>query len=127
MRMEPPRTVNTISVGTTPEGIKLSADGRWCAVVVQEGSNRPAASAFHQPHGRLLVLELIGTSLAKIAEASIGGWSQGVAFSADGDTILVQNMVERNIQVFGFDGTVLRERTRIPLRGGGAAIRTAGR
>lgn len=42
LRMDPPRTVSTLSVGVTPEGIKLSADGRWCAVVTQEGSNRPA-------------------------------------------------------------------------------------
>jgi len=127
MRMNPPRTVSTIDVGMTPEGIKLSADGRWCAVVVQEGSNRPVASAFHQPHGRLVVLALNGTQLTKIAQAPIGGWSQGVVFSADASTILVQNMVERNIQVFGFDGSTLRETSTIPLRGGGAAIRTAGR
>ncbi len=127
LRLNPPRTVNTISVGATPEGIKLSADGRWCAVVVQEGSNRPAASPFHNPRGKLVVLELQGTQLTKIAEAPIGGWSQGVAFSADGRTILVQNMVECNIQVFDFDGGTLRETSQIPLKGGGAAIRTAGR
>lgn len=127
MRLDPPRTVNIVSVGSTPEGIKLSADGRWCAVVVQEGSNRPISSAFHQPHGRLVVLELNGTQLTKAAEAPIGGWSQGVAFSADGHTILVQNMVERNIQVFDFDGGVLRETSCIALPGGGAAIRTVGR
>src|ERR1043166_771719 len=127
MQLEPPRTVNTISVGVNPEGIKLSADGRWCAVVVQEGSNRPASSPFHRPRGKLVVLELKGTQLAKIAEAPIGGWSQGVAFSADGRTILVQNMVEENIQVFAFDGSMLRETSQIGLRGGGAAIGTAGR
>jgi sugar lactone lactonase YvrE len=65
--------------------------------------------------------------LTKVADAPIGGWSQGVAFSADGRTLLVQNMVERDIQVFAFDGSVLRETCRIPLAGGGAAIRTAGR
>lgn len=73
------------------------------------------------------MLELRGTQLTKIAEAPIGGWSQGVAFSADGQTILVQNMVERNIQVFDFDGSALVETSRIPLKGGGAAIRTSGR
>lgn len=123
----PPRTVNSISVGTTPEGLKLSPDGRWCAVVLQEGSNRPVGSPFHQAQGKLVVLALNGTQLAKVAEAPIGGWSQGVAFSADGRTILVQNMVERDIQVFRFDGAALRETSRIPLKGGGAAIRTAGR
>jgi DNA-binding beta-propeller fold protein YncE len=127
LSLDPPRTVNTVSVGTTPEGIKLSADGRWCAVVVQEGSNRPAGNPFHHPGGRLVVLELEGTQLTKIADAPIGGWSQGVAFSADGHTLLVQNMVERDIQVFHFDGKTLRETSRLKLKGGAAAIRTAGR
>ncbi len=127
LRLDPPRTVNTVSVGTTPEGIKLSADGRWCAVVAQEGSNRPASSPFYQPRGKLVVLELNGTRLTPVAQAPIGGWSQGVAFSADGRTLLVQNMVERNIQVFDFDGSTLRETSQIALPGGGAAIRTAGR
>lgn len=127
LRLNPPRTVSTVSVGTTPEGIKLSADGRWCAVVAQEGSNRPVASPFYNARGKLVVLELKGTQLTPVAEAPIGGWSQGVAFSADGRTLLVQNMVERDIQVFAFDGSSLRETGRIPLAGGGAAIRTAGR
>lgn len=125
--MNPPRTVFTTSVGTTPEGIKLSADGRWCAVVVQEGSNRPSDSPFYQAHGKLVVFELKGTQLTRIAEAPIGGWSQGVAFSANSRTLLVQNMIEQNLQVFDFDGSTLRETSKIPLKGGGAAIRTAGR
>jgi hypothetical protein len=70
---------------------------------------------------------LDGTRLTKVAEAPIGRWSQGVAFSRDSRTILVQNMVERDIQVFSFDGTELRQTARIPLKGGGAAIRTAER
>ncbi len=127
LRLNPPRTVSTVSVGTTPEGIKLSADGRWCAVVAQEGSNRPLASPFYNARGKLVVLALKGTQLTPVAEAPIGGWSQGVAFSADGRTLLVQNMVERDIQVFAFDGSSLRETSRIPLASGGAALRTAGR
>lgn len=127
MRASPPRTVNTVTVGTAPEGIKLSPDGRWCAVVLHNGSNTPSNSPFYNANGKLIVLRLDGTQLAKVAEAPIGGWSQGVAFSSDGRTILVQNMVERDIQVFAFDGTTLRETQRIPLKSGGAAIRIAER
>lgn len=127
MRANPPRTVNTVTVGFAPEGMKLSADGRWCAVVLHNGTNTPSNSPFHSKTGKLVVLRLDGTQLSKVAEAPIGRWSQGVAFSADGKTILVQNMVERDIQVFNFDGAALTEAHRIPLKGGGAAIRTAER
>ena len=45
----------------------------------------------------------------------------GVAFAPDGLTVLVQNMVQKNIQVFRIDGMRLVDTgQRIPLRGGGA-------
>ena len=127
MRADPPRTVNTVTVGFNPEGIKLSPDGRWCAVVLTNGTNRPTSNPFYNANGKLVVLRLDGTQLTKVAEAPIGRWSQGVAFTSDARILLVQNMVERNIQVFDFDGNTLRETHSIPLKGGGAAIRTAER
>jgi DNA-binding beta-propeller fold protein YncE len=62
--------------------------------------------------------------LAKVAEAPIGHWSQGAAFSPDGKTILVGNMVEKDIQVFSWDGGALKEIGRLKVDGGPAAIRT---
>ena len=64
--------------------------------------------------------------LTKVAEAPVGHWSQGIAFSADGRTILVDNMVEKELQVFTFDLFGLHDAGRIALRGGPVAIRTAG-
>jgi len=56
----------------------------------------------------------------------IGHWSQGAAFTPDGKRIFVGNMVEKDIQVFSLDGTVLRDTgVRIAVKGGPAAIRTA--
>jgi hypothetical protein len=50
----------------------------------------------------------------------------GIALARDGATILVQNMLEKDIQVFRFDGSKLEDTgQRIKLSGGGAAIRTA--
>ena len=58
-------------------------------------------------------------TLARIAEAPIGHWSQGAAFSADGRTILVGNMVEKDLQVFEWDGAQLRDTGhRIKVNGG---------
>jgi hypothetical protein len=49
-------------------------------------------------------------------------------FSADGRTILVGNMVEKDLQVFEWDGAQLRDTGhRIKVNGGPAAIRTAER
>jgi hypothetical protein len=49
-----------------------------------------------------------------------------MAFSADGRTILVQNMVEKEIWVFQWDGATLKDtRHRIKTNGGPCGIRTA--
>jgi DNA-binding beta-propeller fold protein YncE len=126
LRARPPRVVDTITVGQSPEGVKVSPDGSVIAVVVFNGSNRPKESPFYNDGGKLLLLRATGTSLSKVAEAPIGHWPQGVAFSANGRTILVGNMVEKELWVFEWNGSALRDTgQRIKMRGGPGAIRTA--
>lgn len=126
LQAKPPRVVETVTVGPTPEGIQLSPDGRFVAVVIHNGTGKAKESPFYNPNGLLLIYRIDGLKLAKVAQAPIGRWSQGIAFSRDGATILVQNMLERDIQVFAFDGRALSDTgQRIRLGGGGAAIRTA--
>lgn len=125
VRAKPPRVVDTISVGQTPEGVKVSPDGSVIAVVVMNGSNKAKSSPFYNDHGNLILLRASGMKLSKVAEAPIGHWSQGAAFSPDGKTILVGNMVEKDIQVFSWDGSALKEIGRLKVNGGPAAVRTA--
>ena len=125
LKMTPPRVVETISVGQTPEGIKVSPDNQHVAVVVMNGSNKPKSSPFYSDNGKLVMLKVSGSSITKVAEAPIGHWSQGAAFSTDGKTVLVGNMVEKDVQVFAWDGQTLRETARIKVNGGSAALRTA--
>ncbi len=126
LTLKPARVVDTVTVGQTPEGIVLTLDGKFCAVVLQNGTAKAKESPFYNDSGKLVVLRVDGTKLSKVAEAPIGRWSQGTAFSADGKTLLVQNMVEKDIQVFSFNGTKLKDTgQRLPLKGGGAALRTA--
>jgi len=121
----PPRLVDLIPVPQTPEGLKLSLDGKWCAVVCQDGSNKAADSPFYNAKGRLIVFRVEGAKLIRTAEAAVGGWPQGVAFSSDGRKIVVTSMVEKEIQTFTLEGTALREvSSPIKLPGGVAAIRT---
>jgi hypothetical protein len=62
------------------------------------------------------------------AAAWIGRWSQGIAFSADSRTILVQNMGDKEIQVLRWDGSTLQDTgQRIKTNGGPAGIRTISR
>ncbi len=125
VRMSPPRVVDTITVGQTPEGVKISPDGSLIVAVVMNGSNKAKESPFRNDNGKLVVLRVSGGALQRVTEAPLGQWSQGAAFSADGKTILVGNMVEKDVQVFSWDGRALRETARIKVNGGPAAVRTA--
>jgi DNA-binding beta-propeller fold protein YncE len=123
---KPPRIVETVTVGQTPEGIMLSPDNKLCAVVVMNGSNNPKDSPFFADNGKLILLRLDNKQLTKLAEAPIGHWSQGVAFTPDGQQILVQNMVEKDIMILKVAGDKLEDTgQRLKVRGGPAAIRTA--
>lgn len=121
----PFRTVQTLTVGRSPEGLKWSPDGKVLAVGSQEGTTKPDGNPFRREKGRLTMYALADKQLKPIVEAPIGRWSQGIAFSRDGRTVLVQNMVERTIQVFRWDGTKLWAGIPLELPTGPAAIMTA--
>ncbi len=121
---QPFRTVQTISVGRSPEGLKWSPDGKFLAIGTQEGTTKPDESPFRRDRGRLAIFALGDKQLKQVAETPIGRWSQGIAFSRDGRTVLVQNMVERAIQVFRWDGAKLWAGTPLEMAAGPAAIMT---
>ena len=127
LKAAPARLVDVIAVGQTPEGMKISPDGKWCAVACNEGSNKSKSSPFYHDQGKLILFRIDGTKLTRVADAPIGHWTQGIAFSNDGKTIAVTAMVEKELEIFQFDGSTLKNTGHpVPLSGGPAAIRTAG-
>ena len=128
LTVEPPRLADAITVGIVPEGIGLSPDGTMLAVNVMNGSNVPKAAPYFHDFGVLKILRVQGTKLTPLAEAQVPGhWCEGVAWSRNQRTILVQCMVEHAIFVFGFDGRTPRVTGTIKVDGGAAGIRTADR
>jgi DNA-binding beta-propeller fold protein YncE len=124
---EPFRVVDTVTVGPTPEGLMISPDGNWLAVVIHDGGTKAANSPYKTATGKVVMLRVDGLKLTKAGEYPIGNWSQGAVFSNDGRTLAVQNMVEKNVQFFRVeDGKLTDTGHRIALKGGGAAIRTVG-
>lgn len=125
MRAKPIRVVNTVSVGQTPEGMKMSPDGRYVAVNVVNGSNKPKASPFFNDFGLLKIYRIAGTDMVPVTEARIGHWCQGIAWSKDSKTLLVECMVENEIQAFSFDGKTLTKAAPVAMKVSPAGIRTA--
>jgi DNA-binding beta-propeller fold protein YncE len=125
LRQKPFRTIETLSVGHTPEGLKFAPDGKFLAVANVEGSTKPRDSWLFHDHGTLIVFAVDGAQLRKLAEAPIGRWSQGIAFSKDGRTILVGSMIDHGLDVFRWESGKLTPGAKLDLRSGPAAIRTA--
>jgi DNA-binding beta-propeller fold protein YncE len=125
LKLDPPRVVGTYTVGQTPEGIKLSPDGRYVAVTVMNGTNKPLDSPFFNGRGLLQVWTRNGTQLVKTAELPVGKWCQGIAWASNSRTLLVQCMVEEEIMVVRFSGRTLEKVGSLKMKGGPAGIRTA--
>jgi DNA-binding beta-propeller fold protein YncE len=123
LKLSPPRTIDQIAVGPIPEGIVVSPNGKYVAVTVMNGSNAAKTSPFYHATAVLKVLEINGKNLKFIAETKIGSWCQGAAWTPDGKTVLAQCMVEREIQMFGFDGKALKAAGAIKVNGGPGGLR----
>lgn len=122
---EPYRTVETVSVASGPEPLKFSPDGAWLAVGSANGSVKPPGSPFHHDHGVLQMFKVDGKHLRLVAVAPVGSWSEGVAFSRNGRTVMVQNMVEQNISILRWDGVHLTEAPPLAIGSGPSALATS--
>ena len=119
--------VDVVDIGYEAlEGMMMSSDGRWIAVVAHAGSTRPKDAPQYRPNGMLVLYRLDGNNFTKTSEAPIGTWSQGAAFSRTGTVLVVQNMIQKNIQVFRNDNGKLTDTGQtIGTVGGAAAIRAS--
>jgi len=123
---DPVRVVNIVPVGVEPESVVFSPDGRYLAVGMQNGSQFPKDAWFYNDGGKLSLYAVDGHELKKLDETRIGHWTQGVAFSPDGRKIYVESMLERDIQIFDWNGKRLKDTGQhIDLSGGGAAMQTS--
>ena len=125
LTLNPPRVVNTITVGQTPEGIKISPDGNFVGVSVMNGTNKAADSPFYSDKGKLVILRREKSNLTRLADADVGKWCQGVVWASNSRKIAVQCMVEEQIQAFSWNATRLQTISTIKTTGGPAGIRTA--
>lgn len=123
MKARPVRVVDTVTVGQTPEGIAMSPDGKWVAVTVMNGSNKPIASPFYNALGLLKLYKVVGKKLVYTSQVETGVWTQGIAFTPDSKTLLVQNKEQKELQVLAIrNDKVVDTRQRIAMKNGGAGI-----
>ena len=126
LKAKPARVVETVTAGPGPEGLAISANGAYAAGEPADGSARAADHPAFHDHGIVRVFRIDGHKLTPVAEAKVGRWGQGVAWSKDNRTLLVQTMIDKEIAVLSFDGKELKRTGAIKINGGPAGLRTAG-
>ena len=100
----------SVEVGPTPEHVAMSADGRYVAVVVANGTAAVRSDPkWDSVLGLLKVYKVGDGTLTKVAQADTGHWCQGATIARDNKTILLQCAAEREIEVFHFDGSSLTQ------------------
>jgi len=101
------KLVNSIEAGATPENLTLSADGKFLALTIGNGSSSRTDSPGYHAFGLLKVYSVDGSNLTKVAEAQTGGWGQGACWNKNHSVILLQSGIDKDIEVYKFDGKTL--------------------
>jgi sugar lactone lactonase YvrE len=121
----PFRAVQQISVPATPEGVAISPDGKWIVVSSMAGSNLMADDPGRKKLGKVGLYAIRNGQAVKVNELPGGEAAQGVVFSKDSKTVLVQFDVERAIAVYAVQGGKLVDTgKRINLAAGPVSIRS---
>lgn len=100
-KRDPPKVIDWVGVGDTPESLDIAPDGRHAAVAVVLGAAAPHASPDYTRKGLALLLTIDpdGT-VRRTGEAEAGAVTQGIAFSPSGRFVYLGNYSDRNLQVF---------------------------
>jgi len=121
----PFRSIQQISVPSTPEGVAISPDGRWIVVSSMAGTNLLATDPGRNKRGKVTLFSNKNGVATKVNDVPGGEAAQGVVFSKDSKQILLQMDVERALAVYTIrNGKLADTGTRIPLAAGPVSIRS---
>jgi DNA-binding beta-propeller fold protein YncE len=123
LEADPPRVIDHVTVGDSPEGLAISPKGDLAITVEARGSNMKGAPFYH-PSGAVTILRINGKKVSNIGEISVGAFPEGGAFSPDGGYLYVGNFIDEDLWVLKVDGTTLTDTSqRIKLPGHPASMR----
>lgn len=123
LQAQPPRTVDTVTVGQTPEGVAFSPDSTTVGVTVIDGSNKPKASPFFGV-ATYAQFRIEAGRLVPGPRVKGGQWLQGHAFTPDGQAVLVQDALKREVRLYRAEGGVLLDTgERLKFEGAPSSLR----
>ena len=124
LEADPPRVIDHVTVGDSPEGLAISPKGDLAVSVEARGSNMPKTAFFYHPSGAVTALRIDGKKVSNVGEISVGALPEAVAFSPDGGYLYVGNFIDGDMWVLKVDGTTLTDTVqRFKLPGHPASMR----
>ena len=124
LEADPPRVIDHVTVGDSPEGLAISPKGDLAVSVEARGSNMPKSSFFYHPTGAVTALKIDGKKVTNVGEVNVGALPEAVAFSPDGSYLYVGNFIDGDLSVLHIDGTQLADTgQRFKLPGHPASMR----
>jgi DNA-binding beta-propeller fold protein YncE len=123
LEANPPRVIDHVTVGDSPEGLVISPKGNLVVTVEARGSNRPKETWYYHPGGAVTVLKIDGKKVTRVGEANVGALPEGAVFSPDGGYLYVGNFIDQDLSIFKVDGDKLTDAGRLKLPGHPASMR----
>ena len=124
LEANPPRVIDHVTVGDSPEGLAISPKGDLAVSVEARGSNMPKSSFFYHPTGAVTALKIDGKKVTNVGDVNVGALPEAVAFSPDGQYLYVGNFIDGDLSVLHIDGTQLADTgQRFKLPGHPASMR----
>ena len=125
LEADPPRVIDHVTVGDSPEGLAISPKGDLAVTVEARGSNMPKTSFFYHQGGAVTALKIDGKKVTRMGEITVGALPEAVAFSPDGNYLYVGNFIDGDLWVLMVEGTTLTDTSqRFKLPGHPASMRS---
>lgn len=122
------QTVDFVPLGASPETLEVSPDGKLVAAILMNGSNLAPGTNGYTDHGRLVILSRRAERFVRTQTIPVGRIPEGVAFSPDGRTVIVQCHPERELRLYPIRrGRVETNYQRIAVPGFPSSLRAVGR
>jgi len=109
LEADPPRVVDHVTVGDSPEGLAISPKGDFAVSVEARGSNMPKTAFFYHPTGAATALRIEGKKVTNAGEVNVGALPEAVAFSPDGQYVYVGNFIDGDVSILRWDGSKLTD------------------
>jgi DNA-binding beta-propeller fold protein YncE len=118
LEANPPVRQAQIEVGDAPEGLAVSADGKFAAVGILNGTIVDQTLPYYHPFGIVVGLAIDGKTVTKANQVDVLGHPQGLVFSPDSQYLYVGDMLDQKISILQVANAQLADTGQVVAVGG---------